>query len=98
MYLSMKQMSRPVAELPQLEPEQEPDPGSAARPKVAGPGARVHKSSALRQPAKRQPESDEPTREEVDDTCYLCFTFSGRTREQCCKQAGANGHRGVKSL
>ena len=38
-----------------------------------------------------------PTREEVDETCYLCFTFSGRTREQCCKKTGANGHRGVKA-
>ena len=77
----MKQMGHPVAELAQPEPEQEPDPGSVARPKVAGPGARVHQASALRQPAlKRQ--ADEPTVQEVDDTCYLCFGFSDRTREQ----------------
>ena len=35
------------------------------------------------QARKRDAPSDAPTREEVDRTCYLCFEFSGKDREEC---------------
>ena len=66
------------------------------------PAAILHKPSVLvPQARKRDAPSDEPTRDEVDRTCYLCFEFSGKAREECYmkKVSGdyTTGHRGTKT-
>ena len=92
---------REVAELPPPEPAPDPEPHSSARSEAARPGAIVHKPSVLVPRArKRDAPLDEPTRDEVDRTCYLCFEFSGKPREECyMKEVGGEyteGHHGMK--
>ena len=93
-------LNREVAELPPPDPEPDPEPHSSARSEAARPAAIVHKPSVLvPQARKRDAPSDEPTRGEVDRTCYLCFEFFGKAREECfIKKAGeyTTGHRGMK--
>jgi len=94
---------REVAELPPPEPAPDPEPHSSARSEAARPGAIVHKPSVLVPRArKRDAPLDEPTRDEVDRTCYLCFEFSGKPREECYMKKGGEsceytvGHHGTK--
>ena len=94
---------REVAELPPPEPAPDPEPHSSARSEAARPGAIVHKPSVLVPRArKRDAPLDEPTRDEVNRTCYLCFEFSGKPREECYKKkvngdyTTETGHRGTK--
>ena len=61
----------------------------------------MHKPSVLVPRArKRDAPLDEPTRDEVNRTCYLCFEFSGKPREECyMKEVGGEyteGHHGMK--
>ena len=61
----------------------------------------MHKPSVLMpQARKRDAPSDAPTRDEVDRTCYLCFEFSGKAREECyMKEVSGEytmGHNGMK--
>ena len=61
----------------------------------------MHKPSVLMpQARKRGAPSDAPTRDEVDRTCYLCFEFSGKAREECYMKEVAGeyteGHHGMK--
>jgi hypothetical protein len=92
---------REVAELPPPELAPDPKPHSSARSEAARPGAIVHKPSVLvPQARKRDAPLDEPTRDEVTRTCYLCFEFSGKPREECyMKEVGGEyteGHHGMK--
>ena len=96
----MKDLNREVAQLPPPEPEPDREPHSSARSEAARPAAIVHKPSVLMpQARKRDAPSDEPTRDEVDRTCYLFLEFSGKAREECMKKDGGEytpGHRGTR--
>ena len=54
------------------------------------------------QARKRDALLDEPTRDEVNRTCYVCFEFSGKPREECYMKKGGEsceytvGHHGTK--